>query len=97
MPYGETERAAQSPKRPSNLTLEARRKLTVTGVEEVESFDESEITMRTGEGDLIVRGEGLSISRLNVEGGDVNVLGHIAELRYAERAPERGFWARLLR
>ena len=96
MAYGEAERtAAPKPSKPNDLTLEGRKKLTVSGVEEVESFDESEIAMRTGEGALIVRGEGLRIDRLNVSGGDVNVLGRINELRYEDAAPERGFWARL--
>ena len=96
MAYGESDRTPQAPKRPNNLMLEGRKKLTVSGVEEVESFDENEIAMRTGEGALIVRGEGLRIDRLNVDGGDVNVLGRISELRYEEPAPERGgFWARL--
>ena len=97
MAYEERERAAQSPKRPNSLTLEGRKHLTVSGVEEVVSFDEREITMRTGAGDLIVRGEGMTISKLNVEGGDVHVHGEIAELHYEEAAPERSLWARLFR
>ena len=97
MPYEERKSDPQPPRRANNLTLEGRRKLTVSGVEEVESFDENEISMRTGEGDLIVRGEGLRVDRLNVEGGDVNILGSISELRYEDAAPEKGFWARLWR
>ena len=97
MPYEERERTAQSVKRPNNLTLENRKHLTVSGVDEVVSFDEREITMRTGEGDLIVRGEGMTISKLNVEGGDVHVHGVISELHYEEAAPERSLWARLFR
>ena len=95
MAYEEKERVQTALKKPANLTLENRRKLTVSGVEEVERFDENEVSMRTGEGNLVVRGENLRISRLSVEGGDVNVLGFITELRYEEAAPERGFWARL--
>ena len=97
MPYEERKSDPQPPRRANNLTLEGRRKLTVSGVEEVESFDENEISMRTGEGDLIVRGEGLRVDRLNVEGGDVHIHGEIAELRYEEPAPARSLWARLFR
>ena len=95
MPYENAERSVQAVKRPNNLTLEGRKKLTVTGVEEVESFDENEIVMHTAEGDLAVRGEGLNISRLSVDNGDVFIQGQITELRYEERAPERTLWARL--
>ena len=97
MAYEEAGRSAQSPKRPGSLMLEGRKHLTVSGVEEVVSFDEQAISMRTGDGDLTVRGEGMSISKLSVEGGDVHVHGLISELRYEEAAPERGLWARLFR
>ena len=98
MAYGEVERTTAAPKKPNNLTLEGRRKLTVSGVEEVERFDENEIALRTGEGRLLIAGEGLHVSRLSVENGDVNVSGRIGELRYEEAAPEKGsLWARLWR
>ena len=97
MSYEEKERTVQSVKRPNNLTLESRKHLSVTGVEEVESFDEAEITMRTGEGNLVVRGEGMSISKLSVDNGDVHIHGLITEMRYEEGAPERSLWARLFR
>ena len=97
MAYEERERACAGVKRPNNLTLEDRTHLTVSGVEEVMSFDEREIAMRTGHGDLIVRGEGMTISKLNVEGGDVHIHGEITQLCYEEPAPERGLWARLFR
>ena len=95
MAYEERSQLAQSVKRPNCLTLEGRKHLTVSGVEEVVSFDEREITMRTGDGDLIVCGEEMSISKLSVDNGDVHVRGRITELCYEEAAPERGLWARL--
>ena len=95
MAYEERAAAAQSAKRPNNLTLEARRHLTVSGVEEVVSFDESEIRMRTGDGDLVVRGGEMNISKLNTDNGDVHIQGRISELCYEEAVPERSLWARL--
>ena len=95
MAYEQREHPAQPQKRPSGMTLEGRKHLTVSGVEEVVSFDEREIVMRTGEGDLCVHGEGMSISKLSVDNGDVHVHGLISELRYEESAPERSLWARL--
>ncbi len=97
MPYEQRERTAEAAKPPNNLTLEGRKHLTVSGVEEVVSFDEREITMRTGDGDLIVCGEEMSISKLSVDNGDVHVHGRISELRYEDAAPERSLWARLFR
>ena len=93
----EERRSAIPPLKPHQVTLAEREKLTVTGVEEVESFDETEISMLTGEGKLTVSGEGMRIDRLNVDNGDVNILGSIRALRYEDHAPEKGFWARLWR
>ena len=44
-----------------HLVLEERESLTVSGVEEVESFDENTIVMVTVQGVLIVRGEELTL------------------------------------
>lgn len=86
----------QSVRKPHNITMEDRRQLAISGVEEVESFDEREIVMRTTAGTLVIGGEDLSVSRLSVDSGDVSVQGEIAELRYEEPAGEgRGLWAKL--
>lgn len=97
MAYEQQTRAAAAAKQTSNLTLEGRKHLTVSGVEEVMRFDAQEIRMRTGEGELSVRGADMTISKLSVEGGDVHVHGLIEELAYEEAAPERSLWKRLFR
>ena len=84
-------------KRPHALSMEERKRLTVSGVSEVESFDEHEIVMETSGGRLIIDGEELSISRLSTEQGDVNVEGRISGLNYLESAPRQSLWARLFR
>ena len=48
-----------------SISMENRTKLSVTGVEDVESFDENAIIMNTSQGDLIVRGTGLHIGRID--------------------------------
>lgn len=79
------------------LILEDRERLTVSGVEEVESFDENTIVMGTAQGMLIVRGEGLHIEKLSLDGGDLKVEGTVESLTYEENRQARGgFFARLL-
>jgi sporulation protein YabP len=80
------------------LELEGREKLVVSGVEEVERFDEEEIVMRTTAGNLVVGGEGLHIGKLNLEGGQLHVDGSIHTLLYEDPSPARsgGFLRRLL-
>ena len=81
------------------LVLEGREQLTVTGVEEVESFDENTIVMLTNRGTLIVRGEELHIEKLSLDGGDLKVEGTIDSLTYEDSGRDRagGLFARLFR
>ena len=79
------------------LILEEREHLTVSGVEEVESFDENLIVMDTAQGVLVVRGEDLHIEKLSLDGGDLRVEGMVESLSYEESERSRGgFLSRLL-
>ena len=80
------------------VLLEDRRLLSVSGVEEVESFDENAVIMRTCRGRLVVRGEELHIEKLSLDGGELRVEGTVDTLDYEEDAGGgSGFFARLLR
>ena len=81
-----------------HVILEGREQLSVSGVEEVESFDENTIVMLTKRGTLIVRGEELHIEKLSLDGGDLKVEGTIDSLTYEDSGREKGgFFARLFR
>ena len=81
-----------------HIILEGRERLSVSGVEEVESFDETGIVMNTCEGTLVVRGEDLHIEKLSLDGGDLKVEGQVDSLTYEDGGGERGgFLARLFR
>ena len=71
---------AKSVEQPHRLTLDSRSRLSVTGVLEVESFDETTIVLTTTKGVLIVRGEGLHLQLLRLDGGEVLVDGTIDSL-----------------
>lgn len=94
MAYEEKAKSAP-PKRAHDLSMKSRRRLLLSGVEEVESFDEHEIVMQTTEGLLTLRGEGLCVGALSTETGDVSVEGLVTELHYDDSATRGGFWARL--
>ena len=87
MPYGEQKPRSEAA---HHILLEEREALTVSGVEEVERFDEGEIVMDTVRCTLVVRGEGLHIEQLSLDGGDLKVEGTIDALSYEERTQERG-------
>ena len=78
------------------LELDGRERLLVTGVEEVERFDEEEIVMNTTAGVLVVGGTQLHIGKLNLDGGELHVDGRIDSLTYEDQGPGRGgFFGRL--
>ena len=71
------------------LELVGREELMVSGVDEVERFDEEEIVMRTSAGTLVVGGAGLHIGKLDLEGGRLQVDGNIHSLLYEESTPQQ--------
>ena len=88
------DRAASS-MRAQNIILESRKRLHISGVEEILRFDDTLVVMKTVLGELFVRGERLHVDALSVESGDLSVTGEISELGYAESAERSGFWSRL--
>lgn len=87
-------------KRPNNIILENRERLSLSGISEIESFDEEKITMMTDEGGLIVKGNGLKIDNLDVNSGDVLVNGRITAVVYSEDVLSKrqsGFFAKLFK
>ena len=83
--------------RPHNLILENRSTLSITGVEDVESFDEERIILKTSLGVLILRGSELHIEKLSIDSGELSVTGHICELGYEETVSAGSFWSRLFK
>ena len=81
---------------PHKLTLNERRQLTMSGVTEVVSFEETSVVLQTGLGTLVVQGQGLKLKTLSPEGGQVAVDGDISALIY-EEPREGGLWQRLWR
>lgn len=86
------------PSVPHLLSLTDRRSLSVSGVQDVDSFDETVIVVYTEQGELTIRGTGLHINRLNIETGDLVVEGHVESLVYTEvHTRNGGFFGKLFR
>ena len=79
------------------LTMDGRSRLQITGVTEVESFDEAMVVLHTTRGILVVRGTGLHLQMLSLDGGQVHVDGTVNSLTYEDHggAQAGGFLARL--
>ena len=81
------------------LELDGRERLTVSGVEDVERFDENTIVLSTSKGVMVVTGENLHIEKLSLDGGDLKVEGDVDAVTYEDDAGggRGGFLSRLLR
>lgn len=65
-----------------SLLLKDRKTLEMTGVSNVNTFDEQEIILETVMGYLYVIGDQLHISMLNLDDGKVVVEGNITNIEY---------------
>lgn len=73
------------PERSHVFSMENRQKMTLTGVLNVESFNEQEILLETVLGMLTVKGTSLHMSRLNLETGDLIIDGEVDSCVYSEK------------
>lgn len=81
---------------PHRLTLNERRQLSMTGVSEVVSFDDTAVVLRTELGTLVIQGRDLQLKTLSLEGGQVVVEGTVSALHYEEPRAGGGWLRRLM-
>ena len=74
------------------VVLENRKKLRVSGVKEVDSFDERNVTAVTTMGKMIVQGEQLKVTDLEIESGVLSVEGKIHGVLYVNDRNGKGGW-----
>ncbi|TYO96958.1 sporulation protein YabP [Desulfallas thermosapovorans] len=75
----------------NRIVLTDRKHLLVDGVEHVGNFNEKEISLVTNMGMLVLRGEGLHITQLNLESGNLAVEGRINTMEFTEHKGTGGF------
>ena len=67
------------------MILEDRAALTLSGVTDVDCFDERVINLYTQLGELTIKGRNLHIDAVSVETGDMKIQGDIWALQYGDR------------
>ncbi len=83
-----------------NIIIENRKKISVSGVEDVDSFDEDSIVLLTTEGALVIKGNDFHINKLNVETGELIIEGNIDSCAFDDRAATKGggsIWAKMFK
>lgn len=68
-----------------NLILEDRANMNLSGVTDVDCFDERTIRLYTQLGELIIKGRNLHIDSVSVETGDMRISGDVWSLQYGDR------------
>ena len=72
-----------------NLVLENRGKLSVSGVNDVLSFDDQVVMVDTELGLLTVKGENIRINKLSLDTAEVIIEGEISSLAYSQNKQEK--------
>lgn len=69
----------------SSISLENRKLLSLTGVNEVINFDDEKISLKTNLGALLIKGSGLKMNKLDVQNGEVIIGGYISNINYLNK------------
>lgn len=72
-----------------NLILENRGKLSISGVNDVLSFDDQVVMVETELGLLTVKGENIRINKLSIDTSEVIIEGEISYLAYSDKEIEK--------
>lgn len=65
--------------------IEQQKKITMTGVESVDSFTEKQITLSVTGGKAVIAGEGLKIVSFSQSGGGFCATGKISGVQFSEK------------
>ncbi|ALX49435.1 sporulation protein YabP [Lentibacillus amyloliquefaciens] len=82
------------------VKIDNRKDLEITGVKEVDSFDNEEFLLETQMGYLIIRGQNLQLKNLDVHEGLVTIQGKVYELSYVDehyQEKAKGFFSKLFK
>lgn len=82
-----------------SLALYQRKALNLCGIEDVISFDELNIYLITENGNLLIEGDDLHITTLDVAVGNMTVEGLIRSIIYNDKETKKkeGFFSRMMK
>ena len=79
------------------LTLDLRKRLTLDGVLNVESFSEEFLVLKTTLGSLEVEGADMKIEELSQNGGKILITGQINGLFYKDTKVSKGIFKKMFK
>lgn len=89
----------QNENKDTSLSLKNREILTLSGIEDVISFDEMSVYLVTGNGNLLIEGTGLHITTLDVSAGNMTIEGFVRSMVYNDKESTKkgGFFAKVIK
>jgi sporulation protein YabP len=96
--FGSVNKVSEAPRH--DVVMKGRKKVEISGVKHVESFDHEEFLLETAMGYLAIRGANLKMQNLNVDKGIVNIEGKVFDLSYLDEQhgeQAKGFFSKLFK
>ncbi|MFW5799791.1 MAG: YabP/YqfC family sporulation protein [Spirochaetota bacterium] len=78
-------------------TLTISKKITITGVINVESFDEETVLVELSDNLLTLIGNNFLIDNFSQEEGTLSLTGEVKEIKYSKTREKIGFFKRILK
>ncbi len=80
-----------------NIIIEERKKVNLSGVKEVVSFEDETIVLITTKGRLIIKGENLHIVQFDTKTNDLLAEGKVNAVAYQSDEEKSGLFSKLFR
>jgi len=80
-----------------DIVIENRKRLSATGIQNVDSYEDDCIVAQSECGEIVIKGHELKISRLSVETGDMTVDGSIDSVSYNAPKVSGSFFSRVFK
>ena len=68
-----------------NVIMEGRSKVSISGVTDVDCFDENKILIYTVMGELTIKGKHLQVDDFSVDTGEMSLKGDVWSLTYGDK------------
>jgi len=82
---------------PHNLIMENRGVLNISGVKDIDSYDEKQIIIYTEQGELVIKGKNLSVESFDNETGNFKAKGKVNSLIYSQNRKNVGVFTKIFR
>ena len=84
-------------KQNSNIIIENRKRVSISGVKECISFDDETVILETSLGNLTIKGEHLHIINFDTKTGDFSLEGNFFAIAYTTTQNSGSFFGRLFK